>query len=399
MKTQAAVVADDPVYLNWLQNAAPGTEFSALRPVDAEDLIERIQMMGRVDMIFFQAEPGTLASRLSMMERLQDRMPELPMAAVGAESNPDLVLACMRAGARDFFVLRRDEANVAASLGRLLRRSAQAQQAARGGPKGKLFAFLGAHPHESIAFNAMHLALASGSALAAGERVLLVDVSTPAGAGAIFLNIAQSYSVLDAINDVYRCDQTLVDTAFSKHASGLYLLSLPEDLLGRPGINAEEFAKLLQLLRGLFAVTVVAMDGLLPVALLKSVISQAERTLLVSDQSILKSRHSKYLLRALRLDDTPLDRMGLLVDNYRRRVGLEPANLAELLDLRLFGTVSAESPARVQSMNSGEPMFAIAPKDPYCADTRRLAAALLGNDAPAPVAEAPARGLLSRVFS
>lgn len=397
MKTQAAVVADDPVYLNWLQNAAPGTEFSALRPVDAEDLFERLQMMGRVDMVFFQAEAASLAARLLMMEKLLDRMPELPLAAVGAESNPELVLSCMRAGARDFFVLRRDEANVAASLGRLLRRSAQAQQAARGGPKGKMFALLGAHPHESIAFNAQHLALTCAAGLAPGERVLLIDVATPAGAAAIFLNLAQSYTVLDAINDVYRCDQTLVDTAFTKHGSGIYLLSLPEDLIGRPAINAEEFAKLLQLLRGLFAVTVVAMDGLLPVPILKSVIGQAERTLLVADQSILKSRHSKYLLRALRLDDTPLDRMGLLVDNYRKRVGLEPPNLAELLDLRLLGTLSSENAARVQAMNSGESMFVVAPKDPYCSDMRRLAAVLLGTEVQ--TAPAPARGLLSKVFS
>jgi len=398
MKTQAAVIADDPVYLNWLQNAAPGTEFSALRPVDAEDLFERLQMMGRVDMVFFQAEALTLGPRLAMLEKLLDRMPEVPLAAVGAESTPELVLACMRAGARDFFVLRRDEANVAASLGRLLRRSAQAQQAARGGPKGRLFTLLGAHPHEAIAFNAQHLALSCAASLPPGERVLLVDMATPAGAAAIFLNVAQSYTLLDAINDVYRCDQTLVDTAFSKHASGIYLLSLPEDLIGRPQIGHEEFSKLLQLLRGLFAVTVVAMDGLLPVPMLKLVISQAERTLLVADQSIIKSRHSKYLLRALRLDDTPLDRMGLLVDNYRKRVGLEPANLAELLDLRLVGTLSTESSARVQSMNSGEPMFAVAPKDAYCSDMRRLTAALLGGEAqPAPVLSP--RSLLSKVFS
>jgi pilus assembly protein CpaE len=395
MKTQAAVVADDAVYLNWLQNAAPGTEFSALRPVDAADLLERLQLMGRVDMVFFQVDKTGLAARLSMMEHLVERMPELPLAAVGTDGDPDVVLACMRAGARDFFVLRRDESNVAASLGRLLRRSAQAQQAARGCPRGKVFTLLGAHPHEALAFNAEHLALACAASLPPGERVLLVDIATPAGAGAIFLNVVQSYTVLDAINDVYRCDQTLVDTAFPRHGSGLFLLSLPEDLIGRPQIAAEEFAKLLQLLRGLFAVTVVAADGLLPMELLKEIIAGSERLLLLADQSILKSRHSKYLLRALRLEDCPLDRAGLLVDNYRRRVGLEPANLAELLDLRLVGTLSCDLAARTQSMNAGEPVFKIAPKDDYCSDVRRLAQALLGGEA---AVEPGPRGLLGKVF-
>src|SRR3546814_19582595 len=40
----------------------------------------------------------------------------------------------------------------------------------------------------------------------------------------------------------------------------------------------------------------------------------------------------KYMLRALRLDDCTLERTSLLVDGYRKRIGLEPENLAEILD-------------------------------------------------------------------
>ncbi|HEX4895208.1 MAG TPA: hypothetical protein VFV11_02625 [Solimonas sp.] len=397
MKTQAVVVADDPVYLSWLENAAgPTAECSLVRPLDAEDLIERVQMMGRVDVVFFQFEPSNIDSRVSMMERLAERLPDLPLAGLGADSNPDMVLAAMRAGARDFFVLRRDESDVAALLSKLLRRgvtpAVRTQQ-----KQGQMFCVLSSHPGESVAFVAEHLALACAEALPRSEPVLLVDVATPAGAAAIFLNINQSYSVLDAINDVYRCDQTLIDTAFAKHASGLYLLSLPEDLVGRPAINFDEFLKLLQVLRGLFSCVVVAADGHLPMPGLTAIVAQAERTVLLSDQSIIKSRHGKYLLRALRLEDCPLDRMALVVDGYRPRLGLEPENLAEILDLPLLGSLSAGvANTRVQAMNAGEPLFAIAPKDPLCGDLRRVASALLKGQAKA---EAPPQTLLSRWLS
>lgn len=381
MKTQAIVVADDPVYVNWLQHAAgSGTDFSLLRPLDAEDLIERVQMAGRVDMVFFQFEESNLAPRLSMVERLLERMPDVPVAGLGAEGHPDIVLAAMRAGARDFFVLRRDDANVAALLGKLLRRGASI---AKGQHKqGKLFGVFAGHPHDGVAFVAEHLALACADSLPKTEHVLFVDVGTPAGAAAIFLNVNQSYSVLDAINDVYRCDQTLVDTAFAKHASGIHLLSLPEDLVGRPQVNVEEFLKLLSVLRSLFSCIVVSFDGHLPMEGITGIIAQADRCLMVSDQSIIRSRHSKYLLRALRLEDCPLDRTGLLVDNYRRRLGLEPENLAEILDLPLLGTLAASAGNnRVQAMNAGEPLFLVAPKDPFCGDMRRVTAALLAGEA------------------
>jgi pilus assembly protein CpaE len=397
MKTQAVVVADDPVYVNWLQNTAEGVDFAQVRPVDAEDLIERVQMMGRADIVFFQFEPDNFSARATLVERFVERMPNVPVAGLGSDSSPDVVLAAMRAGARDFFVLRRDESNVAALLGRLLRRSAQVSPAAAARQtQGKLFSVMSAHPGPGIAFTAEHLALALQEKLPKNERVLLLDVAGPAGAAAIYLNIVQTYSLLDAINDVYRCDQTLVETAFSKHASGIFVLSLPEDLIGPPRINVEEFLKLLKILRGLFGCIVVAFDGGLEMTGMTSVIEQADRSLLVSDQSIIESRHNKYLLRQLRLEDCALERTNLVVDNYRRRMGLEPQNLAEILDLKLLAALSGEGVARVQAMNAGEPMMVIAPKDPYCETMRRMAAALLSGD---PQVEAVTPGLMARLFS
>ncbi|MDD3762295.1 MAG: hypothetical protein PHP86_03265 [Nevskiales bacterium] len=395
MKTQAIVVADDPVYLSWLENAAgQSADFSLIRPLDAEDLIERVQMLGRVDVAFFQFEPGNLDARISMMERLAERMPDLPLAGLGADSNPDVVLAAMRAGARDFLVLRRDEGDVTALLNKLLRRMTPAARTTQ--KQGQLFAVFAANPVDSIAFVAEHLSLALIESLPKSETVLLVDVAAPAGAAAIFLNINQSYSVLDAINDVYRCDQTLVETAFSKHASGLYLLSLPEDLVGQPQANFEEFVNLLQVLRGLFSCVVVSFDGHLPLDTMAGIVTQADRSVLLSDQSIIKSRHSKYLLRALRLEDCPLDRTALIVDNYRHRLGLEPDNLAEILDLPLLGTLAASNGnARIQAMNAGESMFVVAPKDPFCASIRSLAGTLLGGHAKM---EAASQGVFGRLF-
>lgn len=398
MKTQAVVVADDPVYVSWLQNAAgQSTDFSLLRPLDADDLIERIQMLGRVDIVFFQFDAANVETRVAMVERLMDRMPEVPAAGLGAaENSPDIVLAAMRAGARDFFVLRRDEANVAALMAKLLRRTtavAKPQQ-----KQGKLFSVLSANALPENAFVAGHLALALAKQIPANERVLLVDVAMPAGAGTIFLNINQSYSILDAVNDVYRADQTLVETAFSRHASGIYVLSLPEDLVGRPQLNIDEFTKLLQVMRGLFGCVVVALDGLQPLDGLRAVVAQSDRTLLLSNQSIIMSRHNKYLLRALRLEDTPLDRTALLVDQYQKRLGLEPENLAELLDIPLAGTLASSGNARIQAMNAGEPLFTVAPKDAFCEDVRLLAQSLLSGGTAAP---APARsgGLLGKLFS
>ena len=397
-KSLAFVIADDPAYLSWLQAAlGESVSFTLAQPEDSITLLRRLTQNGRFDLLFCEFEDYNAPERAALVETLGDQLPELPVVAMGSSETAGTVLTAMRAGVRDFFVLKRDDAKLAAQVGKLLRRAGAATVvAAASSGQGRIYSVMGAQPHESTAFLAAHLALAFGERHRKNERVLLVDAAMPAGAASIFLNLSPTYSLLDAVNDVHRCDATLVDTAFTRHSAGVHLLSLPEEGLSRPSISVDDFGRLLQVFKSLFSMVVVALDGQSGVPLLRTAIAQSERVLLQTDQSILKSRQSKYLLRALRLEDTPLDNTGLVVDNYRRRLGLEPQNLAELFDLPLIATLTSDGVSRIQSMNSGESMFALAPKDPYCEAVRRLALTLSTGETAA--VEAKPDGLLNRLF-
>jgi len=398
-KSRAFVIAEDPATLPWLESAlGQSVAFTLVMPGDAADLIRRLSQGSRPDLMFCEFEDYNAPERAALVEAVADQFPELPLVAVGPSESAATVLAAMRAGVRDFFVLKRDDAKLAAQVGKLLRRAGAAQvMAGATTGSGQVFTVLAAQPHDNLAFLAVHLAQAVAERREKAGRVLVVDAALPAGAAAIFLNVAPAYSLLDAVNDVHRCDATLVDTAFTRLSSGLYLLSLPEEGLTRPAIAPEEFGRLLQVFKSLFGTVVVTLDGQAGTPLLRAALAQSTRALLLTDQSILKSRQSKYLLRLLRLDDTPLDHTGLVVDNYRRRLGLEPANLAELLDLPLVATLTTEGVNRIQAMNSGESLFVVAPKDPYCDSVRQLARALATSDA-APTAAARQDGLLNRLF-
>ncbi len=405
-KSLALVIADDPAYLHWLQAALGETvSFTLTQSTDIVETLRRLNQPSRYNLLFCEFEDYNAPERAALVEVVVDRLPELPVVAMGSSENAATVLSAMRAGVRDFVVLKRDDSKLAAQVGKLLRRAGAASVVASASAgQGRIYSVIGAQPHESVAFLAAHLAQAlaersaklTGSGHSSNERVLLVDAAMPAGASSIFLNLSPSYSLLDAVNDVHRCDATLVDTAFTRHSTGLYLLSLPEEDLSRPAIAADDFDRLLQVFKSLFATVVVALDGQAGTPLLRAAIAQSERVLLLTDQSILKSRQSKYLLRALRLEDTPLAHAALVVDSYRRRLGLEPQNLAELFDLPLLATLSSDGVSRIQSMNSGESMFSVAPKDPYCDGVRRLAQTLATGETTAIVSTNG--GLLDRLF-
>ncbi len=375
------MVADNPAFGNWLRDAeGANLEIVMLPAGEAAELLARVEAQSRYDIVFCEFRADNAAGRALFVEKFHERRWQIPVVGLGTEENADSMLAAMRAGARDFFVLERDDETLGLQIGRLLKRSAVSSPTPAMEKPGQVLLALCGHPHASTAFFGEHLALALVEVLTAGQRVLLVDLASPPGAAAIFLNLNQTYTALDAINDAGRCDQTLIDTAFTRHASGLYVLSLPEDLLGRANVDVDQLVKLMQVLHKLFAYTIVTGDSHLPLVALAGLVKLADRTLLLSDQSILKSRHNKYLLRALRQLDTPLDRAALVVDNYHRRLGLEPRNLAELFELPLVAALQTESYNRVVSMNSGEPLYTLARKDPYCAGMRKLAATLQSGE-------------------
>ena len=393
MKTQALVVADDAAYHDWLEKAAPEVQFSLVHADSVEDILDPIAHGERIDVVFFEFSEGSVNDRATLVEALLQRMPDLPVAGLGRSGDSTVMLRAMRAGARDFFVPGQDEDNVTALLRRLVRR----QPASAGSHQGTIIGVMAAVPYDGVAFLATHLTLACDELVGDRGRVLLVDVAIPAGASNVFLNLSQSYGVIDAINDGSRCDETLVDTAFTRHSSGVYVLSLPEDCLARPHIDAEDLISLLSVLRGLFSCVVVSYDGLLPMDVLSGLIGLSNKTLMLTDQSILKSRHSKYLLRGLRREGAPLENSELVVDNYRRRIGLEKQNLSELLELSVETLLSTAGDNRIQAMNQGESLFSVAPKDEYCSGVRKLAARLLNMQA---VAGASGGGrLLGKLFN
>lgn len=402
MKTQALLVADDPVYRAWLADCL-GDEVAVL-PADAnqgQDLIAEITATPGVGLLFIQFDEERARERADLVEQILGAYPDLPIVAVGDSELSDAVLAAMRAGARDYFVLNRDDENLTALVSRVLQRSSKTAVGASGGAAdGKLYSVISGPSTPGVPFLAVHLALAlqeSDSQRRSQDvkrRVLLLDITSPGGASLIYLDTEQAYSALDSLRDVYRCDQTLIDTAFTRHEKGFYLLSLPEDSVTPPVIDADDLSRLLQTLKGYFDYIVVCADGGISLAPLSALIRAGDRSLLVTDQSILKSRQNKHLLHALRQADCPLDRTRLVIDRYQTNTGLDADRTAALLDLELMATLTGKLQAREEAMNAGEAMFENAPRDTYCRDVRDLTHQLTGQ----PVDAVSHGGLLGRLF-
>lgn len=381
MAVQALLLAQGDDSRDWLQTCL-GDDIVIL-PGDArtaDESVAEVENMPDVTLVFVQFNHDT-AAPAAIVESLAEAYPQLPVIAVGREDSGDRVLAAMRAGAEDFFVTGRDDARLATLLERVLSRKRSHSRAAPGptGNSGHLISVTSSPQTPLLAFLAAHIAFVLESERDTDQRVLLLDLSLPGGNAAIMFDGSQEYTALDVLRDVERCDETLVESAFQRLDGGVYMLALPEDFVDCAlADQVHDLDRLLEIFSRLFDYTVVCADSGLGTTALSALITRSTHALLLSDQSVLRSRQNKALIHELRGRGLDLSRLRLVIGNIRADVGIEPERLAELLGLPLAATLGGRLATRLAAMNAGESIFEYAPADEFGRSVKTLVEQLLG---------------------
>jgi pilus assembly protein CpaE len=164
----------------------------------------------------------------------------------------ELAVRFMRAGAREFLILPLLRADIAGALARVsIRRSAttRGKKVAR-----KLFVFLGVKGGCGVTTIASNFSVAL--AQESGQRTLLIDFGLPLGDAALNLGMVTQYSTTHALQDCNRLDANFFRSLLAKHSSGLSVLAAPGEF---SPVNAPQDAidKLLAVARQCFDYVVV----------------------------------------------------------------------------------------------------------------------------------------------
>jgi pilus assembly protein CpaE len=146
--------------------------------------------------------------------------------ACSSEPDPEVMLKCMRAGAREFLKIPFDRGVMAEALIRSSSlRSAVVPEKRTG---GRLLVFLSAKGGSGVTTLACNYAVSL--AQESGKKTLLVDLNLPLGDAAINLGVRASYSTVNALQSSGRLDPSFLATLLVQHDSGLYVLAAPTEL-------------------------------------------------------------------------------------------------------------------------------------------------------------------------
>src|ERR1051325_1339433 len=205
-------------------------------------------------------------------------------------SDPQILVRCMRAGAREFLA----EPVLPSSAGEALVRAAVRRDEVRRQKTtaGKLLVFVGAKGGCGVTTVTSNFAVA----LAKTDKVALIDLDLQLGDVALTLGLKTGFTALDAFENLERLDTDCLAGLMERHTSGVAVLRAPDEIPSiQPTTNGLE--RLLRVAREDFPYVVVD-TGSCSIDMYEMLFGMATTVYLVTQVSVADLRNANRFVRS-----------------------------------------------------------------------------------------------------
>lgn len=314
-------------------------------------LIKAIDLNCDIVMIDLDADPETA---LDLVENVCTRNTSITVMVYSRAAKPDLLVRCMRAGAREFLV----EPILQDTLAEALIRAAARRQELDRNKKlgGQMLVFLGSKGGAGVTTLASNFALALTKE--SGKKVALIDLNVQLGDVALVLGMKPRFSVRDALANSHRLDAEFVSSLLDIHNSGLSVLSASDEYLPLEGLEDGGLAKLLYILQDQFAYVVVDAGPATATGSVR-IGELADAIYLVTQVDVPSLRNAQRVISHLQRAMPDGRRLEVVVNRYdARKIEISPENIEKTLAAPLKWKMPNDYPSVHRSQNTGTPLIA-----------------------------------------
>ncbi len=308
-------------------------------PAGPTDPILRQIQDSRAEVVIVDIPTQDSQRAIGAVELIHSTTQQIAIFANGEMTQPTNIVSSMRAGACEYL----DNSAGSAALLEALTRFSSTRTRVRGGAgKAPIFTFLSAKGGAGATTAAVNTAVALQQAY--GD-VVLVDFA-PIGHAALHLNLRPQFGVLDALQNLHRLDNTLLEGLMTVTKEGLHLLAGPQqpnDAVATPAELARLFDSLVNHYR------YVVIDGSSRLDSTTHLLSDSSNAVLVVAQTDVVSLWSAGRIHAFIEEGPGRDRMRMVLHRYKKIPGFpaeagEPATNCKVL-WKIPNAFHAVSPA------------------------------------------------------
>jgi pilus assembly protein CpaE len=307
-------------------------------------------------------DPDTL---IQVGVQIVEKYPELPLFAVSASDNPQLILQAMRSGFREFLLRPIEDEHLLDALNRISKLATSQQE------HGKLICTLGAVGGCGTTTFAVNLACEL--AQVAKRSAVIVDLDLYFGHVATLLDLNPQFSVADLCQTLDSIDPSMVEKALIKHDSGVSVLARPIHFAQAQQISIANVATVLNALCGMY--DYVVCDGPARTETIKpGLLDLADTTFVILNLTVPAVRNIDRIMQELTKEGYNLDRMKLILSRFTNDQNtLSIEDIEQTLNRKVVATIPEELKTINAAINTGQPLIKCAPRSKVRETIKNLA--------------------------
>jgi pilus assembly protein CpaE len=274
---------------------------------------------------------------------LKRNHPATPVVIVTSGADPAVLLEAVRSGVNEVVTEPISSAELQEALARLT-----AHKSTRG--EGQVFAFVGGKGGVGTTTAAVNVA----AALAGSESgtTLLIDLHLAHGDAAVFLGAEPRFSVVDALENTHRFDESFFRGLVTPTSAGVDLLASSDHPLVH-ATSTDRVRTLIEFAAGLYRYTVLDVPRSDPATL--DALAHVNKVVVVANQELATVKSASRIAAVLR-QRYGKDRVGVIVSRYDRESDIGFEDIERVVGTKLSHTVPSDYRAALQALNRGRPL-------------------------------------------
>lgn len=341
------------------------------------------------DVVMILFDGGSEEVALNLMQA-QSETPNRPVLfALAQERSPVLMRRILRAGADELLFLPLDPGDATRALLKISETRRRAERET-GGVIISMVSTVGGVGVTSLVAN---LALAFRYTL--NKRVATVDLDLQTGGLAVFLNLEPERTIMQLAESDRRLDSIQLESALTKHPSGVYLLAAPKRIEDSELVSDRTVGAALELMRQLFDFVVVDCGGYID----ENAVAAWERSdhlFYLLDQSIAAARCAwRFIDLFARLGLSGIE-PNFLLSRYQPHHPISEEQITHTLARPIFAKIPRDEKVLERAQLRATDLWQVGQGSVVARSIEDLARRLAsGNE----VSEESAGGLMSRLIS
>jgi len=343
-----------------------------------------------VNLIFFHLDPDAEAV-MEVIDHVSTKYPELALIAVSHQTDPEAILAPMRAGCDQFVCEPIDHNDLANAVARVASRRLLSNT------KSRCICVVGSSGGAGTTSIACNLALEIGNL--ADRDCALVDLDLQFGDVALNFDCEPRYTIHDLAESGNELDRSILATTVTTLPCKVALLSRPDTIEQHEAITPEVIHRVVELMALVYENVVIDVPGRFDIQTIAAM-GQADLILIVCQLQVPSLRNAKRFFETLTRMGVPEERIEVVINRSDGKSGrLTERDVEETLKKPVFAIIPNDYQFVARSIDFGRPIAALDRNSPVRAAIRKMARKIVTGPAVKPPEKEARKGLFSRLLS